>query len=65
MITGQELAEIHLEVDEQTTNQHDGAYDTGHQNRQDSQGCYVKKKTFARILWRVVTKYIFGKLRPS
>ena len=30
----------------------------------DSQGCYVKKKTFARLLWRVVTKYIFGKLRP-
>ena len=29
-----------------------------------SQGCYVKKKTFARLLWRVVTKYIFGKLRP-
>ena len=29
-----------------------------------SQGCNVKKKTFARLLWRVVTKYIFGKLRP-
>ena len=37
MITGLELAEIHLEVDEQTTNQHDGAYDTGHHNRQDQQ----------------------------
>ena len=36
-ITGPELAEIHLEFDEQTTNQRDGAYDTGHQNRQDQQ----------------------------
>ena len=35
MITGPELAKIHLEVEEQTTNQHDGAYDTGHQHRQD------------------------------
>ena len=26
-----------FEVDEQTTNQRDGAYDTGHQNRQDQQ----------------------------
>ena len=37
MITGPELAKIHLEVEEQTTNQHDGAYDTGHQHRQDQQ----------------------------
>ncbi len=33
MITEPELAKIHLEVEEQTTNQHDGAYDTGHQHR--------------------------------
>ena len=33
MITGPELAKIHLEVEEQTTNQHDRAYDTGHQHR--------------------------------
>ena len=33
MITGPELAKIHLEVEEQTTKQHDGAYDTGHQHR--------------------------------
>ena len=32
-----ELAEIHIEVDEQTTNQRGGDYDTGHQNRQDQQ----------------------------
>ena len=37
MITGPALANIHLEVEEQTTNQHDGAYDTGHQHRQDQQ----------------------------
>ena len=37
MITGPELAKIHLEVEEQTKNQHDGAYDTGHQHRQDQQ----------------------------
>ena len=37
MITGPELAEIHIEVDEQTTNQRGGAYDTGHQNRQVQQ----------------------------
>ena len=32
MITGPELAEINLEFDEQTTNQRDGAYDTGHES---------------------------------
>ena len=29
--------QIHLEVEEQTRNQHDGAYDTGHEHRQDQQ----------------------------
>ncbi len=37
MITGPELAKVHLEVEEQTTNQHDGAYDTGHRHRHDQQ----------------------------
>ena len=42
MIAGPELAKIHLEVEEQTTNQHDGAYDTGYQHRQDKQsGVYA------------------------
>ena len=37
MITWPELAKIHLQVEEQTTNQHDGAYDIGHQHRQYQQ----------------------------
>ena len=37
MITGPELTKIHLEVEEQTTNQHDGVYDTGHHHRQYQQ----------------------------
>ncbi len=37
MITGPELGKIHLEVEEPTTNQHGGAYGTGHQHRQDQQ----------------------------
>ena len=33
--------------------------------QENSHGCYVKKNTFVHILWRFVTKYIFGKLRHS
>ena len=37
MITWPELAKIHLQVEEQTTNQHEGAYDIGHQHCQYQQ----------------------------
>ena len=55
MITGPELGEIHLEVEEQTTNQHDGAYDTEHQHCQDQQSgvqaaCVKEDKALVTML---------------
>ena len=58
MITWPELAKIHLQVEEQTTNQHDGAYDIGHQHRQYQQSG-VRIRSPSRLFGGVEEKDTF------